>query len=48
MQRIAAALAAAAVLVAAPASAQQSADPAARVAAFAKLPYWPGFWVSEQ
>ena len=45
---LAAALAAAAVSISAPGVAQQAASPEARVAAFAKLPYWPGFWVSEQ
>ncbi|HEY6817393.1 MAG TPA: hypothetical protein VI168_17800 [Croceibacterium sp.] len=52
-QAIAAALAAAFVLAAGPAPAQ---DPAARptpsaaerTEAFAKLPYWPGYWISEQ
>jgi len=42
---VAAALAAALLLVAGPASAQ---DSAARTEAFSKLPYWPGYWVSEQ
>jgi len=48
--RLAAAVAAA-VLAAAPAHAQDGASPASaaeRAAAFAKLPYWPGYWVSEQ
>src|SRR5205823_1766742 len=43
-----AALVAAAMITAAAGSAQQTRDPAARAAAFAKLPYWPGYWVSEQ
>jgi hypothetical protein len=43
--------AAAAALVATfavPALAQDAPTAAARTDAFAKLPYWPGFWVSEQ
>jgi hypothetical protein len=42
----AAALAAACLLCAGPAQAQEA--DAGRVAAFAELPYWPGYWVSEQ
>jgi hypothetical protein len=42
---VAAALAALSLAVG-PAAAQD--DPASRVEAFAKLPYWPGYWVSEQ
>jgi hypothetical protein len=50
---IAAALAAAILGMASPALAQDqaarpAATPAERTAAFAKLPYWPGYWVSEQ
>lgn len=49
MRRFAAALGAAALLAAGPALAQQrDADQAERVEQFAALPYWPGFWVSEQ
>lgn len=44
---MAAALAAACLAIAGPAPAQETSD-AARVAAFAELPYWPGYWVSEQ
>jgi hypothetical protein len=43
---VGAALAAAFLAASAPALAQDS--PEARVEAFARLPYWPGFWVSEQ
>ena len=42
---LAAALAAAVLVAAGPALAQGD---AARTEAFAKLPYWPGYWVSEQ
>ena len=42
----AAALAAACLVCAGPAAAQDA--EADRVAAFAELPYWPGYWVSEQ
>ena len=47
---IAAALAAAVLFTAGPALAQDAAAPSAaeRTEAFAKLPYWPGYWVSEQ
>ena len=49
MIRLAAALLAATLLLAVPAQAQsEEAAQAARVEAFAKLPYWPGYWVSEQ
>ncbi len=49
MRRILAALAAAAIaLNAGPVAAQDAAAQQARVEAFAKLPYWPGYWVSEQ
>ena len=45
----AAALASAALFLAAPApAAAREMSQAERVEAFAKLPYWPGFWVSEQ
>jgi hypothetical protein len=46
----AAVLVAASLAIAGPAFAQQSteASAAARTEAFSKLPYWPGFWVSEQ
>lgn len=47
MRRFAAALAVAGLTVAAPAFAQD-ATPAQRTEAFSKLPYWPGYWVSEQ
>ena len=51
--RFAAALAAAVLFAAGPAQAQDAAtrptpSPAERTEAFAKLPYWPGYWVSEQ
>jgi hypothetical protein len=47
--RLAAALAAAFLTIGSgPALAQDAATSAARVEAFAKLPYWPGYWVSEQ
>ena len=46
---VAAALAAAALLSASPAQAQGEEEAqASRVQAFAELPYWPGYWVSEQ
>ncbi len=45
---LAAALAAALVVLTGPAAAQEAASGEARVEAFAKLPYWPGYWVSEQ
>lgn len=53
MRRAAAALAAGLALLAAPAVAQDSApdavlSPEERAEAFARLPYWPGYWVSEQ
>ena len=44
MRKLLAAALAAAFLAIGPAAAQD----AARVEAFAKLPYWPGYWVSEQ
>ena len=44
----AAALAAALLLGAGPSQAQDEAASSARVEAFAELPYWPGYWVSEQ
>ncbi|MXO59795.1 hypothetical protein GRI89_09610 [Altererythrobacter salegens] len=43
----AAAIAAAALLATGPVQAEDATQ-ADRVAAFAKLPYWPGFWVSEK
>jgi hypothetical protein len=46
--RIAAALAAGLFSATSPAKAQDVATPEARAEAFAKLPYWPGYWVSEQ
>ena len=50
--RFAAPLLAASLAAANPAPAQDSAaatpSPQARAEAFAKLPYWPGYWVSEQ
>jgi len=46
--RFVAALAAAVLATSGPALAQDAATPEARTEAFAKLPYWPGFWVSEQ
>ena len=49
IRRVAAALAAAALLAVFPAQAQGDGDAqASRVRAFAELPYWPGYWVSEQ
>jgi hypothetical protein len=36
------------VTVGGPAPAQDDSTAAARVEAFARLPYWPGYWVSEQ
>jgi hypothetical protein len=52
-RHLAAALAAAALFTAGPALAQDTAarpapSAAERTEAFAKLPYWPGYWVSEQ
>ena len=44
----AAGIAAALLLGAGPALAQDAPSAAARTEEFAKLPYWPGFWVSEQ
>ena len=44
----AACVAAVCVAAAGPAFAQQAPSAQARVEAFAKLPYWPGYWVSEQ
>lgn len=49
IRRCAAFLAAAALFAAGPAQAQeQNTSQAERVEQFAALPYWPGFWVSEQ
>ena len=49
MARLGAALAGAALLMVSPAQAQGDSEAhARRVAAFAELPYWPGYWVSEQ
>ncbi len=52
MRALAAAIAAVGLAVANPAVAQEQAasalSPAERAEAFAALPYWPGFWVSEQ
>lgn len=45
---IAVALAAAFLASTGPSLAQDASDQQARVEAFAKLPYWPGYWVSEQ
>jgi len=45
---VAVALAAAFLATAGPAQPQEAATPKARVEAFAELPYWPGYWVSEQ
>ena len=45
---LAAALAAVLLASGGTAGAQNTATQSARVAAFAKLPYWPGYWVSEQ
>src|SRR5690606_40322760 len=36
------------VVLVGPAAAQDSPAAEARVQAFAELPYWPGYWVSEQ
>jgi hypothetical protein len=44
---IAAPLAAGIAFAAAPLSAQTAATESPRTEAFAKLPYWPGYWVSE-
>ena len=44
----AAAVAAACLAAGGPALAQDAPSAAARAEAFASLPYWPGFWVSEQ
>lgn len=46
--RLAAALAAAFLASVSPASAQDESAAASRAEAFAKLPFWPGYWVSEQ
>jgi hypothetical protein len=48
MLRAAAAVAAACLVAVNPAAAQEAPSTEARVQAFATLPYWPGFWVSEQ
>jgi len=48
MRRQLAAAMAAALLLGGPALAQDAPAAGARDEAFAKLPYWPGFWVSEQ
>ena len=45
---IAAAIAAAALALPGFATGQDASTANARVEAFAKLPYWPGYWVSEQ
>lgn len=46
---VAAALMAASIAtVSTPATAQESRTPEARTQTFATLPYWPGYWVSEQ
>jgi hypothetical protein len=45
---VAAVAAAAFLAIAGPAPAQDVPTPEARTEAFAKLPYWPGYWVSEQ
>jgi hypothetical protein len=47
-RRLAAAVGAALLATSGPASAQHAASAAGRVEAFANLPYWPGYWVSEQ
>jgi hypothetical protein len=48
MKRVfAAALALGMGLATAPVLAQEDASPAARAEEFARLPYWPGYWVSE-
>ncbi|WP_305096820.1 hypothetical protein [Croceibacterium aestuarii] len=47
MRRLAAAIAVAALSLVGTAHAEDASNDA-RVAAFAKLPYWPGYWVSEQ
>ena len=46
--RLVAALGAAVMLMNGQALAQDAATPQARIEAFSKLPYWPGYWVSEQ
>ena len=46
--RLAAALGAAALLAVLPVQAQDRAAQDERVRKFAELPYWPGYWVSEQ
>ena len=46
--RLAAALGAAALLAVSPVQAQDGAANEERVRKFAELPYWPGYWVSEQ
>ena len=46
--RLFAATAAAFIAACGPAAAQDGAAPEVRIEAFAKLPYWPGYWVSEQ
>ena len=46
--RLFAATAAAFIAASGPAMAQDNASPEARTEAFAKLPYWPGYWISEQ
>jgi len=48
MRMLVAAALAAAFLAIGPAAAQDAAQADSRVEAFAKLPYWPGYWVSEQ
>lgn len=48
MRRVGAALAAACLFSIGPAFAQDAPAAEARVQAFAELPYWPGYWVSEQ
>jgi hypothetical protein len=45
---LAAAVAVAVMAIPAAASAQDSASAAERTEAFSRLPYWPGYWVSEQ
>lgn len=46
MRQVVAAIAGAALVVAAPVASNEMTHDE-RVAAFAKLPYWPGYWVSE-
>jgi hypothetical protein len=48
IRRLAAALGAAALLAVSPVQAQDGTDQEERVRRFAELPYWPGYWVSEQ